>query len=224
MADNDQIKFETVVDLLSHLQRNLSVPKSRHNKFGGYNYRSCEDILDAVKSMLPDGATLMLCDDPVLVGDRYYIKSTATLSYNGGLATVESFAREEETKKGMDAAQITGSTSSYARKYALNGLFCIDDVADADASNTHGKEAMPEVNPQPKPQASPDQKAQKAREWLVDFTEKLTKATDMDALTKLIMSTAAARGRIADNYPDLVQGMENAMENAETRIKSEGIA
>ncbi len=122
------------------IQDRLKAPKSQYNKHMCFNYRSCEDILTAVKPLLKDtGCTLTISDEVVLVGDRIYVKATATLT-NGGNETVQTtaYAREEEIKKGMDVAQITGSASSYARKYALNGMFAIDDTKDPDATNTQG--------------------------------------------------------------------------------------
>lgn len=125
---------------LIHIQGELKAPKSQENKFGGYKYRSCEDILEAVKPLLKkEKVTLTISDDIVEVGGRVYVKATATLSDGEDTITTSAFAREAETKKGMDDSQITGSASSYARKYALNGLFAIDDTKDADATNTHGK-------------------------------------------------------------------------------------
>lgn len=123
---------------LALIQSKLKSPKTRHNNFGNYDYRSCEDILDAVKPLLKEaGCTLTLSDDMVLIGERYYIVSTATLTENGGREfKVKAFAREPLSKKGMDDSQITGSASSYARKYALNGLFCIDDARDADVEDS----------------------------------------------------------------------------------------
>ena len=128
---------------LQGIQSSLKAPKGQTNKFGGYKYRSCEDILTAVKPLLSEwGCSIVIQDDIVEVGGRVYVKATAILADNETeLATISStaFAREAETKKGMDDAQITGSASSYARKYALNGLFAIDDTKDADATNDHGK-------------------------------------------------------------------------------------
>lgn len=125
---------------LIHIQGELKAPKSQENKFGGYKYRSCEDILEAVKPLLEkEKVTLTISDDIVEVGGRVYVKATATLSDGEETISTSAFAREAETKKGMDDSQITGSASSYARKYALNGLFAIDDTKDADATNTHGK-------------------------------------------------------------------------------------
>jgi len=116
---------------LAEIQKKLKAPKNQHNNFGNYNYRSCEDILEAVKPLLDD-MWLTINDEIVPVGNRYYIKATATLHGTDTEISVSAYAREEETKKGMDASQITGSASSYARKYALNGLFLIDDTKDAD--------------------------------------------------------------------------------------------
>lgn len=122
---------------LNKIQQELNAPKSQKNTFGNYNYRSCEDILQAVKPLLGE-SVLTITDDIVLIGDRYYVKATATITSNDKSISVSGFAREPLDKKGMDLAQITGSTSSYARKYALNGLFAIDDTKDADTQdNTH---------------------------------------------------------------------------------------
>jgi len=119
---------------LAKIQQELKAPKGQFNKFANFNYRSCEDILEAVKPLLGD-LTLTISDEVVNIGDRYYVKATASLA--DGTATVEisAFAREADEKKGMDDAQITGATSSYARKYALNGLFAIDDTKDADTQD-----------------------------------------------------------------------------------------
>lgn len=128
---------------LIEIQNSLKAPKNQRNNFGNYNYRSCEDILEAVKPLLKkQGLALIIRDEVIATDGRFYIKATATLWDEEGkqIAETSAFAREEEQKKGMDASQLTGSTSSYARKYALNGLFAIDDTKDADATNTHGKE------------------------------------------------------------------------------------
>lgn len=123
---------------LQVIQSKLKAPKGNYNSFGKYKYRSAEDILEAVKPLLnEENCVLTLSDEIVQVGDRYYIKATCTLvNSDGQIVVTSALAREEETKKGMDASQITGTASSYARKYALNGLFCIDDTKDADALNT----------------------------------------------------------------------------------------
>lgn len=116
---------------VAHIQATLNAPKGQYNSFGGYHYRSAEDILNAVKPLL-NGLYLSVSDDIIQLGDRYYVKSTATITDGEHSHSASALAREALTKKGMDDAQVTGSTSSYARKYALNGLFGIDDAKDAD--------------------------------------------------------------------------------------------
>lgn len=116
------------------IQQELKAPKSHRNTFGNYNYRNCEDILEAVKPLCnKHGVMLTVSDEIVQMGDRYYIKATATITNDTNTISVSAYAREAETKKGMDESQITGTASSYARKYALNGLFLIDDTKDADS-------------------------------------------------------------------------------------------
>ena len=136
------------------IQASLKAPKNQKNAFGGYNYRSCEDILEAVKPLLYDTqTTLTVSDEMVAVGDRIYVKATAVLKDAETWEIIESntaYARESESKKWMDDSQITWATSSYARKYALNGLFCIDDVKDADATNDHWKAVKTEKKSEPK--------------------------------------------------------------------------
>lgn len=131
-----------MIEKLLKIQAELKVPKNRRNTFGNYNYRSAEDIVEAAKPIChAEGFYIILTDEVVEVGSRIYVKATAKLLDGKGTHYEAcGYAREAETKKGMDEAQITGSASSYARKYALNGLFAIDDVQDADATNTHGKE------------------------------------------------------------------------------------
>lgn len=121
---------------LVNIQAKLKAPKGQVNKFGGYKYRSCEDILEAVKPLLNENkCTLTVCDEIVMVGMRIYIKATATIrNEQGETEQTTAFAREPENKKGMDEPQVTGTASSYARKYALNGLFAIDDTKDADTN------------------------------------------------------------------------------------------
>lgn len=143
------------------IQSELKAPKSQFNKFGGYKYRKAEDILEAVKPLLnKQKCTLTITDDIVMVGNRIYVKATATIkNEKGEFETTTGWAREEETKKGMDGSQITGASSSYARKYALNGLFAIDDNADSDTTNDgqHQEAQQPTQTQQPTAQqtASP---------------------------------------------------------------------
>lgn len=128
---------------LATIQKELKAPKGQLNKFGNYHYRSCEDIVEAVKPLL-NGLTLTISDEVVNIGTRYYVKATATLSDGESNISVSAFAREAEEKKGMDSAQVTGACSSYARKYALNGLFSIDDTKDAD---TQDNSVAPKAKP-----------------------------------------------------------------------------
>jgi len=137
------MKDKNIRQKLQGIQSSLKAPKGQTNKFGGYRYRSAEDILEALKPLLGEwGCSLVIQDDMVEVGGRVYVKATANLIDNEteSVLSTSAFAREAEVKKGMDDAQITGSASSYARKYALNGLFAIDDTKDPDATNTHGKD------------------------------------------------------------------------------------
>lgn len=130
----------SLYDKLGAVQSALKAPKGQENKFGGYRYRSCEDILEAVKPLLAEnGLVLTISDEIVLIGDRYYVRASAAITDGETVEHAYGLAREPESRKGMDEAQVTGSSSSYARKYALNGLFCIDDTKDPDATNDHGR-------------------------------------------------------------------------------------
>lgn len=164
-----------IYEKLLSVQTSLKAPKSQYNAFGKYNYRNCEDILEAVKPLCKEVKALVyLSDELELIGDRYYVQARATF------VDVEStekicavaYAREEETKKGMDGSQVTGASSSYARKYALNGLFDIDDTKDSDTTNTHGKE---ETTPAPKPEQKPVPQAKQKtpRECLIAKLDEL---------------------------------------------------
>lgn len=132
---------------VSAVQTELKAPKGRTNKFGGYKYRSCEDIMEAVKPLLAKHELLLTVSDELeCIGERYYIHATATLwdTASTGCLSNSAYARESEDKKGMDDSQITGTASSYARKYALNGLFCIDDTKDADTDEFAKEQAAAE--------------------------------------------------------------------------------
>ncbi|MEA1969343.1 MAG: ERF family protein [Thermodesulfobacteriota bacterium] len=171
---------------LAKVQKDLKAPKSQYNKFGRYNYRNLEDIMEAVKPLLyKNELTLTMSDEPVLIGDRFYIKATATLSefeHTENKIIAVAYARETLIQKGMNEAQITGSTSSYARKYCLNGLFCIDDTKDADFTNTG------QNNTQNAPQQNLMTKAQ------VQKITNLTKELQPDAGNKEIGKVAALLG------------------------------
>ncbi|EPL7530619.1 ERF family protein [Escherichia coli] len=165
------------------IQQTLNAPKNQRNNFGGYSYRSAEDILEAVKPLLQN-ITLTLNDEIVLIGDRYYVKATATLSDGEDAVCVTAYAREEESKRGMDASQLTGATSSYARKYALNGLFCIDDAKDPD-TDAYAKQ----TGQQPRQQKAPPKQQQKAPpnpdEVLSRFCDAAAKAPDANKLREI---------------------------------------
>lgn len=151
-----QIKSDETLSLHEHLmviQSQLKAPKNQKNTFGGYNYRSCEDILEAVKPYL-GGLTLTLTDAVENIGDRYYVKATAILSDGTDKLMTCAYAREDADKKGMAESQVTGMASSYARKYALNGLFLIDDTKDADTMDN--REEKPGRQPKPKAEAESD--------------------------------------------------------------------
>lgn len=150
---------------LVEIQSKLKAPKGQMNKFGGYAYRSCEDILEAVKPLLAaQGLFLTIDDDITSVGSegdvRIYVKATASLSDGECEISVNAFAREAITQKGMGDSQITGSASSYARKYALNGLFLIDDTKDADATNDHGKSSPKKTTSRDKKEDKPVEKVE----------------------------------------------------------------
>jgi hypothetical protein len=153
----------SIYEKLLSIQTELKVPKSQYNKFGGYNYRNCEDILETLKPLLKQhNATVLLTDEIENIGDRFYVRVNATFIdiESGEKVTVSALAREDLSKKGMDSSQVTGSTSSYARKYALNGLFCIDDNRDADTLN-NSKEytAPPKAQKQPTKPVQPPKQA-----------------------------------------------------------------
>ena len=149
-----------VYDKLAAVQSALKAPKGQYNSFGKYKYRSCEDIVESVKPLLKqNGLLLTLTDEIMNIGERFYVKATATIidTAEGKEISVCAFAREEETKKGMDGSQVTGASSSYARKYALNGIFAIDDTKDSDSTNTGDevpkeKQASPDANKTPRQQ------------------------------------------------------------------------
>lgn len=135
------------MEKLIKIQQELHAPKDLRNEFGGYNYRSAESILEAVKPML-DGALLLINDEVVLIGNRFYVKSTVTFEDGDFVRSATAFAREEDNLKGMTQGQITGATSSYARKYALNALFAIDNTSDLDSiENPHDEKTVTVFEP-----------------------------------------------------------------------------
>ena len=146
---NETVLFDKTLDFLqdqlNRIQKELKAPKNQRNNFGNYNYRSCEDILESIKPLLGP-CVLTITDDIINLGNRFYVKSTASIQLGENRITVSAYAREAEVKKGMDESQITGSASSYARKYALNGLFCIDDTKDADTRDNSKNSAYKPID------------------------------------------------------------------------------
>lgn len=173
--------YKSVQEALAFIQQNLKAPKSRYNKFGKYNYRAQEDILEAVKPLLRN-ATLKIQDEMEVILDRVYLKAVVTLSLGDQSITAHAYAREALSQSGMADAQITGSTSSYARKYALNGLFLIDDTQDADATNDHGK-----GNDTPSQGAYPIDKSgnRSVDKWINNCVADLNACTNLDSLKSL---------------------------------------
>lgn len=171
----------SIYEALAAVQSTLKAPKGQYNSFGKYHYRSCEDILEAVKPLLKEsGLFLQLSDEPVMVGDWHYIKATATVAdFSGNQIFCTAYAREPSEKKGMDDSQITGTASSYARKYALNGLFCIDDTKDADTdeyrnqAQTGGKKPQKQ-QPAQKQQTPTTKRDPEVQEALDNFKAVLT--------------------------------------------------
>lgn len=171
----EEVKEEmNIYESLSNIQNELKAPKGQRNNFGNYNFRSCEDILEAVKPICKKyNTTLVLSDTLENIGDRYYIKATATLfNFKGESISNTANAREEETKKGMDGSQITGTSSSYARKYALNGLFNIDDTKDADSDEYHkqtNKEETKQVKQNNKQEPKKEITKEQAEKHILSF-------------------------------------------------------
>jgi hypothetical protein len=215
---------------LNLIQNELKAPKGQYNNFGKYKYRNCEDILEALKPLLlKHECALIVSDELVMIGERYYVKATATLTVceNGALYTVTAYAREEENKKGMDGAQVTGAASSYARKYALNGLFAIDDTKDADTQdNTSAEKAAPAPVP-------PQQKlvqllaAKKEAKWfeVKPFTRGAFKGKELAEVVVLAGAEVAliAMGKYVESYypqyPLAKERLKSAI--AEARSNSE---
>lgn len=166
--------MQEFIKKVSRVQSELKAPKNQFNRFGNYAYRNAEDILESVKPLLSrEGLVLTISDDIVQVGERYYVKATATLTDGTNVLTNSALARESESEKGMQASQLTGSTSSYARKYALNGLLCIDDTKDADGLNKHGKE---EPAPQKKKELTAEEKAAEIKKKVDEMVNRISKS------------------------------------------------
>ena len=172
-----------IYEKLTEVQNELKAPKSKYNSFGKYNYRSCEDILEAVKPILKAKRLAMTVKDDVFnIGDRFYIMATVTVfdCESEEKVTTTAYAREDTDKKGMDGSQITGSSSSYARKYALNGMFAIDDTKDADSWNTHDKDRTVEKK---EAERATEEQVAKLRSLYKGKEDKLTELLDKYDIT-----------------------------------------
>jgi hypothetical protein len=204
-------------DKLLIIQSKLKAPKNQYNDFNNFYYRSAEDILEALKPLLKEvGCTLTISDEIVVVAERVYVKAIATLSDGKDNISTTAFAREEESKKGMDAAQITGAASSYARKYALNGLFCIDDTKDPDSTNKGEQETKPTATPKTisKPVAKPTAKPTAKPETKPNELEQAKKALDLCKDNKSIDEVVKTFKNLWKN-----EEFKNMVEQARNRIK-----
>ena len=189
------------LDALHNIQNKLVAPKSQYNSFGKYNFRSCEDIMVAVKPLLAEyGATLHVSDQIILIGDRYYVCATASIcSLLDGAEPISTtaYAREEETLKGMAASQITGATSSYARKYCLSGLFCLDDQKDADAMKPRAK----------KQSANTPNEALKAKQQ--EITNLAKKMINEDGVSRDTVNDIVAAHNKGKRNPNTIETVES---------------
>ena len=199
------INMSNVYMKLIEVQSKLKAPKSQFNKFGNYAYRNCEDILEALKPILNQvKAVVNISDEVVLIGERYYIKATVKFidGETGDVIEASAMAREEESKKGMDSSQLTGSTSSYARKYALNGLFAIDDTKDSDTTNTHGKDNITTLS-----------EAQLKRMYAIGYKAGFNKETiDLNIKKKY---NKEAKNMTKAEYDNVVDGLEKIIKKNE---------
>ena len=185
---------------LQEIQHRLKAPKGQYNSFGKYKYRSCEDILEAVKPILNEvGCILTLSDEPVMLGDRYYIKATARLVGDDVDVVTTAYAREDDDKKGMDGSQITGTASSYARKYALNGLFLIDDTKDAD-TDEYAQQTAKKPSSKPTQPAAPNKPVfdQSHPHWQTVLDRMVAGKGNLKALQEHYSISASVEKQITD--------------------------
>lgn len=205
----------TIYEKLTKVQDELKAPKNQYNSFGKYRYRSCEDILEALKPILAKhGLFLMISDTLEQVGDRYYIRATCTVSDGETHITNCAFAREEESKKGMDGAQVTGTSSSYARKYALNGLFLIDDTKDPD-TDEYQKQTRENANKQTSRPGAGSGKADKlvtenqlSRLYAIASDKGYTKEDIKKSIIK--KNKQSAKELTMAEYDEIIAGIEKA--------------
>lgn len=180
----------SINEVLHNIQVSLTVPKTRYNKFGGYNYRSAEDIVDAVKALLSKEYVLTLSDEIIMLGNRFYIKAEASLTDGAERIAAYGYAREPQEQKGMGESQITGAASSYARKYALNGLFAIDDGVDADSQNDHKVTKV----------ANPDQKLDLAKKKASQIISEYRASKDLNSLVEVQAKYHNELRALSDRY------------------------
>lgn len=202
-----------------NIQAELKAPKSQFNDYSNYNYRSCEDILNALKPLLSKyKAAVTISDEVVMIGNRYYVKATAKLIDVEEVDSIESiaYAREDESKKGMDLSQLTGSTSSYARKYALNGLFAIDDTKDSDftnaGDNVEAKQGNKKADSKANKQGNGDLASSKQRQYIFKLSQ--DKNYSSDSMTNYIKtmyqkeSSKELTKKEASELIEMLQGLE----------------
>lgn len=217
---------------LMAVQRDLKAPKERKNTFGNYSYRSAEDILEAVKPILNDnGLTLMLNDTIEAIGDRYYVKATATLVdiATGDNISTSAYAREPQEKKGADVAQVTGASSSYARKYALNGLFCIDDTKDADTDEyrreTQGRAEQGKQQPKPQTQSKKSQPKPQTQGNMKALWHKLKQAMDSMGIDAAMVAAVTKEKYGKENGKELTEAeLTDLVKNLEAYINEPLVA
>lgn len=213
----------TIQEALSNIQIALKAPKSQYNSFGKYNYRNCEDILEAVKPLCREQkTTLTLSDSIVFIDGRHYVEATATLTdwTSGSAIAVKALAREEEDKKGMDGSQVTGASSSYARKYALNGLFNIDDTKDSDTTNTGGNEKKA-VNSEAQNKSSATF-TERAREYVIKSGK--NEGKKLEELDELTLKSIIGYTKSDDmkKMCEAVLGWKEDKENEELTLADDG--
>lgn len=192
------------LEKVSAIQAELKAPKSQFNTFGNYNYRNCEDILEAVKPLLC-GLVVIMDDDIVQVGDRFYVKSIATITDGENELRSSAFARESLSRKGMDDAQITGATSSYSRKYALNGLFLIDDNKDSDSTNNGDQQTKLKSKPKQK-SSEPELPWYNEPSYQADL-EAMTNAIRGGTPTEQVIEQITKKFKMSNKYRDLIKSI-----------------
>lgn len=210
-------------NLLSNIQRELKAPKSAYNQFGKYYYRKTEDILEAAKQLLPEGAWIGMSDRMVQLGDRFYVEATATLHFKGEQAYATAIAREADEQKGMSAAQVTGSSSTYARKYALGGLFALDDTKDDDGLEK--EKSAPKAKEVPyKKELSPEESKAKAFEVANNLAVAIQNCTTTKELSQLHESNRKTLTALGFKHPAILDQVSKAFTAREEEIKDVNIS